>query len=145
MEAVFGLVLVMLTGVSHATDMVTTCNASQNSSQCSVVLGGTLDLQLMTNASGCELLFKKNLTDGPKLIFSLKRNNVTLWGMSEKRSKFFINNGSFRTRSTHCAHLGVRFSWWSPPSSDAGSLLYSEDKEKSSTTDAELKGLKPSE
>ncbi|CAB1325229.1 unnamed protein product, partial [Coregonus sp. 'balchen'] len=31
--------------------MVTTCNASQNSSQCSVVLGGALDLQLMTNAT----------------------------------------------------------------------------------------------
>ncbi|CDQ81879.1 unnamed protein product [Oncorhynchus mykiss] len=96
MEAVFGLVLVMLTGVSHATDMVTTCNATHNSSRCSVVLNGTLNLQLMTNASGCELLFKKNLIDGPTLIFSLKRNQVTFRGTSEKRSKFFINNGTLR-------------------------------------------------
>ena len=82
--------------LSSATDMVTTCNATHNSSRCSVVLNGTLNLQLMTNASGCELLFKKNLTDGTALIFSLKGNKVTFRGTSEKRSKFFINNGTLR-------------------------------------------------
>lgn len=89
------LPLTLPLSLSSATDTVTTCNASHNSSQCSVVLSGTLDLQLMTNASGCELLFKKNLTDGPALTFSLKRNKVTFGERSEKRSKFFINNGQY--------------------------------------------------
>ncbi|KAK6298770.1 hypothetical protein J4Q44_G00302800 [Coregonus suidteri] len=144
MEAVFVLVLVVLAAVAHATDM-TTCTATQNSSQCSVALCGTLDLQLLTNASGCELLFKKNLTAGPTLIFSLKRNKVTFKRPTEGRLKFFMNNGTFRTMSTHGAHFRVRVSWCRPPSSDVGSLLYWEEKENFNTTDAELKGLQPSE
>ncbi|XP_071251412.1 uncharacterized protein [Salvelinus alpinus] len=108
MEAVFVLVLVMLAAVSHATD-VTTCTATQNSSQCSVALCGTLDLQLMTNASGCELLFKKNLTDGPTLIFSLKRNTVTFKRPTEGRSQFFMNNGTFRLTNVERADSGKYF------------------------------------
>ncbi|CAB1337023.1 unnamed protein product [Coregonus sp. 'balchen'] len=108
MEAVFVLVLVVLAAVAHATDM-TTCTATQNSSQCSVALCGTLDLQLLTNASGCELLFKKNLTAGPTLIFSLKRNKVTFKRPTEGRLKFFMNNGTFRLTNVERADSGKYF------------------------------------
>ncbi|XP_035618697.1 uncharacterized protein LOC118376109 isoform X2 [Oncorhynchus keta] len=56
MEAVFGL-LGILVGVSHG--MVTSCDARQNRS-CYAALGGTVYLQLVTDARAYEIPLKKD-------------------------------------------------------------------------------------
>ncbi|XP_034147545.1 junctional adhesion molecule-like isoform X1 [Esox lucius] len=88
---------------------VTTCNATQKSSQCFVALGGTLDLKLMNNVSGCELQFKKNRTQGPEQIFIMKKNKVSIKGPTEGRSEFFMNNGTFRLTNVERADSGQYF------------------------------------
>ncbi|XP_042181761.1 uncharacterized protein LOC112256101 isoform X4 [Oncorhynchus tshawytscha] len=59
MLVVFGL-LVMLTGLSNGTEEKS-CDARQNMS-CHGALGETVYLQLMNNATGSELIFKKDPT-----------------------------------------------------------------------------------
>ncbi|KAL0974047.1 hypothetical protein UPYG_G00214720 [Umbra pygmaea] len=99
----------MLSGLSHATEMENICNANQISSQCSATLGGTLDHKLMNNASGYELRLRKNLTQGPEMIFTMKRNKVSTKGPTEGRSEFFINNGTFRLTNAEMADSGQYF------------------------------------
>ncbi|KAJ8015328.1 hypothetical protein DPEC_G00024980, partial [Dallia pectoralis] len=107
MELVIGLVLLMLTGLSNAT--VTICDATQKSSQCLVALGGTLDIKLMNNTSGCELEFKKNRTEGPEPVFIMKNNKVSIKGPTEGRSEFLMNNGTFRLTNLEITDAGLYF------------------------------------
>uniref|UniRef100_A0A8C3G4Y0 Immunoglobulin V-set domain-containing protein n=1 Tax=Cyclopterus lumpus TaxID=8103 RepID=A0A8C3G4Y0_CYCLU len=65
-------------------------------SQCSVTLGGSVSIQLMTNASGQQLWCKKKLTSGSINIFSLKKEKVTIQGPYRNRTEFFINNGTLK-------------------------------------------------
>ncbi|KAJ8015329.1 hypothetical protein DPEC_G00024990, partial [Dallia pectoralis] len=104
MQAVIGI-FVILMGVSYAT--VTICDATQKSSQCLVALGGTLDIKLMNNTSGVELHFKKNLTNGPEPIFIMKNNNVSIKKLTEGRSEFFMNNGTFRLTNLEITDAGL--------------------------------------
>ncbi|XP_038848956.1 uncharacterized protein LOC120047494 [Salvelinus namaycush] len=78
--------------------METYCNATQNVS-CYGALGGTVYLQLMNDATGFELIFKRNATGGNTEIFKMKHNNITYKSI-EARSEFFINNGTFKINNT---------------------------------------------
>ncbi|KAM8732350.1 uncharacterized protein AB9X84_024402 isoform 1-T4 [Acanthopagrus schlegelii] len=97
MEQVLFL-LVTLAGASHAvfTAAETKCNASQNISLCSAALGGSVYIQMMTNASGYQLQCKKQLPTGPIIVFSLKKDKVTIQDQFSDRMQFFINNGTLK-------------------------------------------------
>lgn len=97
MEAVI-LLLVMLAGVSNAFLQAgeTKCNITPNSSLCSVALGGSVSLQLMTNASGRRLDFKKKLSNGFMNVFSLKKGKVTVHEAYRNRTEFLISSGTLK-------------------------------------------------
>ncbi|XP_054453737.1 uncharacterized protein si:zfos-741a10.3 [Anoplopoma fimbria] len=92
------ILLMMLAGVSHAFFPVgeTKCNATQNTSLCAVTLGGSVNIQLMTNAIGYQLRCKKQLPTGAINIFSLRKEKVTIQEPYENRTEFFINNGTLK-------------------------------------------------
>ncbi|XP_052363769.1 uncharacterized protein LOC118376137 isoform X1 [Oncorhynchus keta] len=78
--------------------MVTSCNATQNMS-CYGALGGTVYLQLMNDATGSELTFKKDPTGAQTVIFKIKQNKI-VHEFIKARSEFFINNGTLKINST---------------------------------------------
>ncbi|XP_078116841.1 uncharacterized protein LOC144524447 [Sander vitreus] len=92
------ILLVMLTGVSHAffSPAETKCNATQNTSLCSVTVGGSVYIQVMTNASGHVLKCKKQLPTGSINVFSTKGDKVKIQESFRNRTEFFINNGSLK-------------------------------------------------
>ncbi|XP_062414733.1 uncharacterized protein si:zfos-741a10.3 [Pungitius pungitius] len=92
------LLLVMLAGVSNAFLQAgeTKCNATQSSSQCSVALGGSVCIQLMTNASGRHLQFKKKLPAGVLNVFSLKRDKVTVHETYRNRTEFLSSSSTLK-------------------------------------------------
>lgn len=92
------LLLMLLAGVGHALFPAaeTKCNATHESSLCSASLGGTVYMQMMTNASGLRLECKKHLPTGSTKVFSLKKGNVTIQESLRNRTKFFINNGTLK-------------------------------------------------
>lgn len=96
------LILVMIAGGTHAFLPVaeTKCNASASASQiaspCSVILGGSVYVQVMTNASGYQLRCKKELPSGPMIVFSVKKERVTIQEEFKNRTEFFINNGTLK-------------------------------------------------
>ncbi|XP_070959085.1 uncharacterized protein [Oncorhynchus clarkii lewisi] len=98
MEAVFGL-LGILVGVSHG--MVTSCDARQNRS-CYAALGGTVYLQLVTDARAYEITLKK---DYSIRIFRMKDNEVIIHDSITARSHFFISNGTFMINNTERTDL----------------------------------------
>ncbi|XP_041751308.1 uncharacterized protein LOC121580319 isoform X2 [Coregonus clupeaformis] len=99
MEAVLGL-LVISAGVSHGLE--TSCDARQNRSQCYGALGGTVYLQLITNATGNdELIFSKGTIVTKKEIFKMKNDKLVIRNRPiEDRVHFFTNNGTFRLNNT---------------------------------------------
>ncbi|XP_041751310.2 uncharacterized protein LOC121580321 [Coregonus clupeaformis] len=97
MLVVFGL-LVMLTGLANGMKEKS-CDARQNMS-CHGILGETVYLQLMNNATGSELKFKKVRTSVIIEIFKKKNNTVIIHDSIKARSEFFINNGTFRIANT---------------------------------------------
>ncbi|KAM9511898.1 uncharacterized protein ACWYII_046136 [Salvelinus alpinus] len=101
MEAVFGL-LGILVGVSHG--MVTSCDAGQNRS-CYAALGGTVYLQLVTNARASEIMFKKGSNGNSIRIFRMKDNKVIIHDSITARSHFFISNGTFMINNTERTDL----------------------------------------
>ncbi|XP_024284860.1 uncharacterized protein LOC121838660 isoform X2 [Oncorhynchus tshawytscha] len=103
MLVVFGL-LVMLTGLSNGTEEKS-CDARQNMS-CHGALGETVYLQLMNNATGSELIFKKDPTGASIKIFTMKNNTVIIHDSIKARSEFFINIGTFRISNTEKSDSG---------------------------------------
>ncbi|KAK6298311.1 hypothetical protein J4Q44_G00313660 [Coregonus suidteri] len=99
MEAVLGL-LVISAGVSHGLE--TSCDARQDGSQCYGALGGTVYLQLITNATGNdELVFLKGTIVTKKEIFRMRNNKLVIRNSPIKdRVHFFTNNGTFRLNNT---------------------------------------------
>ncbi|XP_021439347.2 uncharacterized protein LOC110504833 isoform X2 [Oncorhynchus mykiss] len=99
MEAVLGL-LVISAGVSHGLE--TSCDARQNGSQCYGALGGTVYLQLVTDATRYdELSFWKGSTGAKTEILKMKKDKwVIKYTPIEDRVHFFINNGTFRLNNT---------------------------------------------
>ncbi|KAI4819311.1 hypothetical protein KUCAC02_004564 [Chaenocephalus aceratus] len=103
------LVLVMLAGVSHAflPAAETKCKASQNTSQCSAILGGSVSIQVMNNASGHRLGCKRQLPTGPRIVFNLKKERVTIHESLKNRTEFFINNGTLKITHVEMNDSGV--------------------------------------
>ncbi|KAK5925126.1 hypothetical protein CgunFtcFv8_017675 [Champsocephalus gunnari] len=103
------LVLVMLAGVSHAflPAAETKCKASQNTSQCSAILGGSVSIQVMNNASGHRLGCKRQLPTGPRIVFNLKKERVTIHESLKNRTEFFINNGTLKITHAERNDSGV--------------------------------------
>ncbi|XP_035618684.1 uncharacterized protein LOC118376109 isoform X1 [Oncorhynchus keta] len=101
MEAVFGL-LGILVGVSHG--MVTSCDARQNRS-CYAALGGTVYLQLVTDARAYEIPLKKDSNGNTIRIFRTKDNEVIIHDSITARSHFFISNGTFMINNTERTDL----------------------------------------
>ncbi|XP_058506438.1 uncharacterized protein LOC131472952 isoform X2 [Solea solea] len=89
------LLLVMLAAAIHAHE--NKCGVTQNTSLCSVSPGGSVYIQVMTNASGYQVLCKKQLPLGPIKVFTLKREKLTIqYEPFRNRTEFFINNGTFK-------------------------------------------------
>ncbi|CDQ80693.1 unnamed protein product [Oncorhynchus mykiss] len=99
MEAVLGL-LVISAGVSHG--LVTSCDAIQNGSQCYGALGGTVYLQLVTDATRYDALsFWKGSTGAKTGILKMRMDKWVIRDTPIKdRVHFFINNGTFRLNNT---------------------------------------------
>ncbi|XP_045574190.1 uncharacterized protein isoform X1 [Salmo salar] len=97
METVFGLLLI-LAGVSHG--MESSCDAREDGAQCYGALGGTVFLQLITNASGHQFRFWKDPTGAKTEILTMRRNISITKGPIKGRSEFFINKGIFRIDNT---------------------------------------------
>ncbi|XP_064810493.1 hepatic and glial cell adhesion molecule-like isoform X1 [Oncorhynchus masou masou] len=97
METVFGL-LVILAGVSHG--MESPCDAREDGAQCYGALGGTVYLQLITNASGHQVKFWKDPTGAKTEILTMRKNISITKGPINGRSEFIINNGIFRIDNT---------------------------------------------
>eukprot|EP00063_Salmo_salar_P093158 XP_014067993.1 PREDICTED: uncharacterized protein LOC106611884 isoform X1 [Salmo salar] len=81
------------------------CDARQNMS-CHGALGETVYLQLMNNATGSELVFRKDPTGASIKIFTMKNNTVRFHDSIKARSEFFINNGTFRISNTEKSDSG---------------------------------------
>ncbi|XP_029627176.1 uncharacterized protein LOC115205381 isoform X2 [Salmo trutta] len=81
------------------------CDAREHMS-CHGALGETVYLQLMNNATGSELVFKKDPTGANIRIFSMKNNRVRFHDPIKPRSEFFINNGTFRISNTEKTDSG---------------------------------------
>ncbi|CAB1325234.1 unnamed protein product [Coregonus sp. 'balchen'] len=99
MEAVLGL-LVISAGVSHGLE--TSCDAREDGSQCYGALGGTVYLQLITNATGnVDLTFWKGTNVTKKEIVKIKNDKLVIRNSTIKdRVHFFRNNGTFRLNNT---------------------------------------------
>lgn len=67
----------------------TNCSAT---SLCTVSHGGTVYIQMMSNASGLIVRCKK----GSIPVFNLKKEEVKILGNFENRTQFFINNGTLK-------------------------------------------------
>ncbi|XP_029627177.1 uncharacterized protein LOC115205381 isoform X3 [Salmo trutta] len=92
--------------ISHCPGMEEkSCDAREHMS-CHGALGETVYLQLMNNATGSELVFKKDPTGANIRIFSMKNNRVRFHDPIKPRSEFFINNGTFRISNTEKTDSG---------------------------------------
>ncbi|XP_041653678.1 uncharacterized protein LOC121516449 isoform X2 [Cheilinus undulatus] len=101
------LLLLMLAGVTHAFFTAETqCNATYGTSLCSSTLGGTVSIQVMTNASGYLLLCKKQLPSGYINVFTLKKGKVTIHGPFKNRTEFFINSGTLKITNVEKSDSG---------------------------------------
>lgn len=92
------ILLATLAGVTHGFFPVaeTKCNATHNTSLCSATLGGSVYIQVMTNASGHLLECKKLLPTGFVKVFSLKKEKVKIGEAFRNRTEFFIYNGTLK-------------------------------------------------
>ncbi|XP_021439355.2 hepatocyte cell adhesion molecule isoform X2 [Oncorhynchus mykiss] len=99
MEAVLEL-LVISAGVSHGLE--TSCDAREDGSQCYGALGGTVYLQLVTDATRYDALsFWKGSTGAKTEILKMKKDKWVIKDTPiEDRVHFFINNGTLRLNNT---------------------------------------------
>lgn len=71
-------------------------NSHSSKSSCSVTLGATVYIQMMKNASGHRVTFKKHLPTESVNVFSLRRGEVITQEPYKKRTEFFISNGTLK-------------------------------------------------
>ncbi|XP_074530492.1 uncharacterized protein LOC141793603 isoform X1 [Halichoeres trimaculatus] len=91
MDAVFGLsLLLLLLGVSHGVE--TSCDGRKNRAQCFGALGGSVQLQLMDDAS--ELFRYRWRKDSIVILDGRKGRPVT--DLTDYRFSFTLKNGTFR-------------------------------------------------
>ncbi|XP_026214031.1 carcinoembryonic antigen-related cell adhesion molecule 7-like [Anabas testudineus] len=91
MEAVFGLMVVVLLGVSHGIE--TYCDGRKNGTQCYEALGGTLVLQLMDDATKINNFnWRKNQAN----VLRYRSNNSKIILSEENRFFFTPSNGTLR-------------------------------------------------
>ncbi|XP_034546696.1 uncharacterized protein LOC117817983 isoform X1 [Notolabrus celidotus] len=90
MDAVFGLLLLLLLGVCHGVE--TSCDGRQNGAECYGALGGTVLLRLMDDASE---IYIYNLKKETTVILHGRRGNI-LTDLTKSRFSFTPNNGTFR-------------------------------------------------
>ncbi|XP_062250242.1 uncharacterized protein LOC133959163 [Platichthys flesus] len=88
----FLTLLVMLAAVSHVAE--TKFSVTQNTSLYSLTPGGHVSIQIINNASGHQVVCKKELMTGPVIVFNLRRGKVTIYEGFRNRTQFFINNGT---------------------------------------------------
>ncbi|CAJ1058550.1 uncharacterized protein LOC121516449 isoform X2 [Xyrichtys novacula] len=102
------LLLLMLAGVSHALFPAaqTSCNATGNTSHCTSTRGGSVYIQVMTNASRHLLLCTKQLPTGAIDVFTLRKEKVTIQGPFKNRTEFFINNGTLKITNVEKSDAG---------------------------------------
>ncbi|XP_055744966.1 T-cell surface antigen CD2-like isoform X2 [Salvelinus fontinalis] len=94
MEAVLGL-LVISARLYHGLE--TSCDAREDGSQCYGALGGTVYLQLVTDATRYELSFWKGSTGAKTEILKMKKDKLVIRNpLIIDRVHFFINNGTLR-------------------------------------------------
>lgn len=75
---------------------VETCKVNHNTSLCSVPLGGTVYIQMMTNATNHQLWCKKLPPFGSTNVFTLRRGKLTIQDEYKNRTEFFISNGTLK-------------------------------------------------
>ncbi|KAM9375786.1 uncharacterized protein KZ484_008314 [Pholidichthys leucotaenia] len=93
------LIFVLLSGGTYACSPVaeTKCDFTEiNHLPCSVILEGSVYIQVMTNASGHRVRCKKETPSGHNTVFSLKNGNVTIEKELKNRAQFFISNGTLK-------------------------------------------------
>ena len=74
----------------------TTFSGIQNTSLYSLTPGGYMSIQVIDNASGFQVLCKKQLSTGAIInVFSLWKEKLTIFEGFRNRTQFFINNGTF--------------------------------------------------
>ncbi|XP_053284333.1 uncharacterized protein LOC128445608 [Pleuronectes platessa] len=88
----FLILLVMLAAVSHVAE--TKFSVTQNTSLYSLTPGGHVSIQIINNASGHQVVCKKQLPTRPVNVFTLWRGKVTIYEGFRNRTQFFINNGT---------------------------------------------------
>ncbi|KAG7244865.1 hypothetical protein INR49_028074, partial [Caranx melampygus] len=84
--------LVMLAGVTHVAEA--TCNFTLNTSVCSVTVGESLYIPVISNAHGHQVWCNKVLLNETIKVFNLKKKLV-IYEPFKNRAEFFINNGTF--------------------------------------------------
>lgn len=73
----------------------TICYATQDKSQCSVSLGGTVYIQITADASSYDVKFKASLSSDPN-VFIKKKTTVIINERFKNRTQFFTNNGTLK-------------------------------------------------
>lgn len=102
------LFILIFPGVSYGimTPGDTICNATHNTSQCTVTLGGNIYIQVMNNSTGYRLHLKKLLPNGDSEVFTVKRGTVRISNAFKNRTEVFVNNGTFKIQNVQREDAG---------------------------------------
>lgn len=100
LKTYFSLILLFPSAVSPGAEtkcIISNDNNSPSSKySCSVTLCSTVYIQMMKDASGYRVKFKKQLPTESVNVFSLKREEVTIQDPYKNRTEFFISNGTLK-------------------------------------------------
>ncbi|XP_055015179.1 uncharacterized protein LOC110160675 isoform X2 [Boleophthalmus pectinirostris] len=102
-------ILVLLPGLSYGflKPSDTMCKATETKSTCSVMLGGNIFLQVMSNASTYRIQFKKQLPSGSKEVLAIKKERLLIREDSfSNRTEAFINNGTIKIQNLQWEDAG---------------------------------------
>lgn len=95
------------TAIFSAPAAETKCDATQSlHTPCTVVLGGSVYIQVMTNASGLTVWCKKVQHSGYATVFGLKKEEVSIEKEFKNRTQFFINNGTLKITNVEKSDSG---------------------------------------
>ncbi|KAK2849191.1 hypothetical protein Q5P01_009025 [Channa striata] len=102
------ILVVMLAGVPKAifslAEHQTMCNAHVQNTSCSVKLGESVYIQMMSGDSDHKVQFKK--VNGMKTLFTLKNKMVTLNKDYKHRTEFFISNWTLKIQNVDRSDSG---------------------------------------
>ncbi|XP_040904831.1 uncharacterized protein LOC121188949 [Toxotes jaculatrix] len=89
-------VLILLVTVAAVTHVAGgKCSQTQNQYLCTVTPGGSVYIQVVTNASSHQVWCQKKLPSGLIKFLTVKKDKVSISEEYRKRTGFFINNGTF--------------------------------------------------